>query len=514
MILIIILGILIFCASVILIKLVVVRIKNMQMPTKPIQLIKPQSSTGSPGSTPGSTPGATLLPTNNPNNPDTPDPPGSDETADAYKNAALFLGNLIKTMVTTPGLYEFIGFNVGIKIVIRTCVFLVRIGLVQTMRFAAIKALSFLESAVLKMAEVFGLKTLEKFGIFLSETVIKQLAKTSVLYTVKEASEKAAEDLGAEAAEALVKSIVGKALEESVDAFLGPIGLALDVLQAAGLLLDLWDPAKYNDMQENSVLNDTRIKCYKALMDGLSAINPPIQQRPLKGPLNILYKNASITDPDSKDPNSPINIITTCYTNAIYNIMNSPVFIDSLILSLQTDQTFIYSDTQMQQFMSDNINPEIILRYCSEIECEKYGGDLVRLSGECSFNHDSCHKSNINYPAKPPEGEFYVEWDQDRGECSMALTTIKDICESKNVGSDNQKGGGGSDYDPETGLCAITQYYCMNRYGENFISPEDNTSGYYPDCKLTGFQSFWEAVFGKTIVRAFTRTFDNATSPN
>jgi hypothetical protein len=245
-------------------------------------------------------------------------------------------------------------------------------------------------------------------------------------------------------------------------------------------------------------------------MIALSAVNPPIQQRPLKGPLNILYKKASITDPDSKDPNSPINIITTCFTNAIYNIMNSPAFIDSLTLSLQTNRAFIYSNTQMEKFMSDNINPEIVLRFCSEVECRKNGGVLVRLSGECSFDHDSCHKSNINYPAKPPDGEFYVEWDQDRGECSMALTSIKDICESKTVGQFNQKDGSiGPDYDPETGLCAITDYYCTNSYGENYVSPEENKDGAYPDCKLTTFQSFWENIFGKTIVRAFTRTFDN-----
>lgn len=508
--LLIILIIVILSAAVVAIKIAIVRMNDWTLPSKPIQLIKPLPSPpppDSPSPPPSSIPASTPLPTNNPNNPDTPDPPGS-ENSEEYLNAVKFLANLIKNLLTHPAFYEAMSVALLLPVVTKTVVYLARVGLVETLRFAAIKALSFLESVVLGLAKKFGIEALKKFGIYLTETVIKSLAERSSLYVARVAADKIAIDAGEKAAEALVKTAVGIAAEEAAASFAGPIGVAFDILQAGGMLIDMLDLGNYKNMQENEALNKIKKQSYVSLMEGLSGLQTPLQLRPTKGPLYDLYKQASISDPESKNANSPKNIITKCYMNAIYNIMNSPSFIDAYTLALETNNKAYLSDIEAQKFMNLHVNPEIVLRYCNEIQCQQYDGISIRLSGDCSFkDYDTCFKSNINYPKNPPEGEVYVEWDSIRKECSMATTTVKDICISKEVGKDNNTGDPGIDYDPKTGLCNITPYYCKNRYGQNI-----NYTNGYPDCYITGFQSFWENIFGKTIVRGLTRTYDNIAS--
>lgn len=428
-------------------------------------------------------------------------------------------------MITHPAFWEQISFQLLSGKIIKGVVYLAEVGIAETLRYAAIKALGFLESVILGLARLFGRESLKKFGIYLSETVIKNLVKRSSLYVAEAVGDKGALKAGELAATALVKSATGIAVGEAAAAFAGPIGLAFDILQAGGMLLDIWDPAKYGDMQENEKLNQIRLSAYDSLMEGLSGLKSPLQLRPSKGPLYELYKKASETDPNSKDPKSPSNIIKDCYQQAVLNIMNSPSFVDAIMVAVHNDGKFLDDNETMNKFMNQNVNPEIVLKYCNEIQCQENDGVSVRLTGECTFkNYDTCLKSNIpegkctfdydtclttdiNYQKNPPEGEVYVEWDPERKECSMALTTVKDICTSKDVGTENHPANDGRigiAYDPKTGLCNITPYYCQNRYGQN-ITHENG----YPDCHVTGFQSFWEAIFGKTIVRAFTRTYDN-----
>ena len=522
--LLIILIILILSGAVVSLKIAFVRMNNWILPPKPIQLIKPYpSSSPSPSPSPSLSPGSAPLPPLPPlPNPESPDDSTDESTLQKIND---FLGNLLKDLLTHPAFYEQISFQLLSGTIIEGVVYLAQVGIAETLRYAAIKALSFLESVILSLAERFGRESLKKFGIYLSETVIKNLVKRSSLFVAEEVGDKGALEAGELAATALIKSSAGLAVGEAASAFAGPIGLAFDILQAGGMLLDIWDPAKYANMQENSKINEIRLSAIDSLMQALSGLKVPLQLRPSKGPLYELYKKASETDPDSKDPKSPSNIIHDCYEHAILNIMNSPSFVDSAMDALHNDGKFLTDKESMTRFMIRNLNPEIVLKYCNEMQCQENDGVSVRLTGECTFkNYDTCLKSNIpkgkctfdydtclttdiSYQENPAEGEVYVEWDKERKECSMALTVVKDMCKQKNVGTDNHPDDGkiGIDYDPRTGLCNITPYYCQNRYGQN-ITHENG----YPDCHVTGFQSFWENIFGKTIVRAFTRTYDNA----
>jgi hypothetical protein len=502
--LLIILAILIISISIISIKFAVVRINNLESPPKPNLLEKPWD--GNPIINPV-TGKMSPVPTNNPNNPTTPDPVNSDTSDEFYKtaeslvNVGKFVGNLLKTMFTTPAMYELVGTTIGVKLLTRGIVYCIRLGVVQTFKYAAVKAGSFVSSVLLKLASKFGPKALSQLGITLTKDALGTLAEDATTFTTELADEIGVA-AGEEAAEALVEAGAIAAASGLADVILGPVGAALEIFQVGGMIIDMFDPGDYKDLAENEQMFNFKGQAYGKLMKSLSQLIPSIQLRPISGPTDSIRK---------KNPDIYLKNMKDCYGNAIAHIIDSPEFVDALSIAFQSDNQIFSNDTKMQQFITDNINYEIVLKYCEEQLCYQHDGIPVRIDGNCSFkDYNSCFVSNTNYPNDPPEGEVYVEWDQDRGECSMTPTTVLDACVKKEVGKDNSHQDIKYSYDPTTGLCDIDQTYCQKRGGENFsVAGErkgnDGKPKNYPDCYVSAGQSFLETLFGKTIVRGIRR---------
>lgn len=421
-----------------------------------------------------------IIPTNNPNNPDTPDPDDDSEFQDLLHLLTDKLFPFLEKILTNPEVYKQIGEQIAVKELIKTIaksiVYMTRIGVRATFQYAFIKAGSFVSRTVLALAERFGSATLARLGIKLTPQFVKDLAAKSELYAIEGTADDAAVRAGEEAAMALVKSTSGLSVSEAAAAIAGPLGMAFDVIMGAGFILDMWDPAGYNNVSENSVMIQLKEEVDKQFAEKLKAANVPFP--PIMGPFET-------SDKDQIKKNWAA--IADCSKKIIHSICLQPIFLESLARNMQKYSGFAQNDANMQAFFAEHIDPELMYKYCTEQKCTAMGGIMVR-SGICSWkDYDSCLKSNDSVPND--QKTFYFQWDPKNNECTSVLPTIKMQCEDKNT-----------DYDPHTGLCHITKEYC-DKKGMDYIVDQSGI----PDCHVSTGQGIAEDIFGKTITRTFKK---------
>ena len=519
-ILLIVLLLIVISAVIISLKLLYVRMNDFKPPSMPSHLKQPWSG----GNTnPDGTPSDKYIPppTTNPNNPETPDPPGSEDKDDTYNkvNNKPGISEMIKDMFTNPDFYTFLSFDLFKTTVVKAIVYIVRLGIVNTLRYTAIRAISFLSRVILSLAKTFGLNGLRKLGISLSEKAVAQMAKSASLYIVEEGSEKVAIQAGEKAAEALVKRAALLAADEIAAEVAGPIGVAFDILTGAGMVLDMFDPDGYNKLTDNSAMLEGKNEAYKQLYDALSVIE--LQLRPVKGPL---FKKEMDTKQQIILTQNRVN----CIQDAYLSLLLQPSVKEALIIFMSKPENYRSGPTASLDFMSKNMSVDLLFKICNERAClgiddpTQEPGVVVRESGQCTFkNVTDCLNSNVNYPYDAPAGDVYVEWDYDRQECSMAVPQVLEACIEK-ISGDNIPVGmhtlspgeteqvyeDKNSYNQTTGLCEINSAYCDNM-GESL----DSAVGYinnvaWNNCTLPGGQKCIEAVLGKTITRFFTKVFN------
>jgi hypothetical protein len=122
----------------------------------------------------------------------------------------------------------------------------------------------------------------------------------------------------------------------------------------------------------------------------------------------------------------------------------------------------------------------------------------------CTFDKKNC-ESSFEWPLK--EGQEYVEFKKATlkqnvdgtlkdivvDACIPTNSLMKTVCDSNNI-----------PYNKDTGICDITQDYCMQK-GADWLY--DNEIKDY-DCGIDAGQEFGEALLGTTITRGLKQIFD------
>jgi hypothetical protein len=98
--------------------------------------------------------------------------------------------------------------------------------------------------------------------------VAERTAKTIGARVSAEVAEKICERVAIKVTEEVVETSAKVAVKASMEMTMGPVGMALLILDVFSLALDIWDPANYNSMQDNGMLSDMKTTFEQALQTG------------------------------------------------------------------------------------------------------------------------------------------------------------------------------------------------------------------------------------------------------
>jgi len=356
-------------------------------------------------------------------------------------------------------------------------------------------------------------KNLSKNIVTKLESAIPNISKRAATKASTELLEKAATKLatkgGAEISKGLVAatrmSVQGTKLGTNlaVGASMGPVGWALFAIQAMGMILDLGDPAHYQDVLMLDTMKKTRDKTNEMINNSLKEVGLPVPQ--ITGPTHKLPKSQPDEIPNLTNPTTlndvlalVMNEYALTYAEGIWqNISN----IEELS---STEHEEIIDKLQMIAYSYfDTIDGQ---DYLLKRSCEYFSG--IYLNNQCSYsNKESCDnsydwnkiKANIksnNVEYKDDVDINYAEWrvatTDGQSACVSVDPSLRLGCEDKNL-----------PYDYNNQVCTLSEVYCRSR-GLDPVTNSDGTT----DCNQSLGQNIAEMIFGVTIVRGLIQIFD------
>jgi hypothetical protein len=270
-----------------------------------------------------------------------------------------------------------------------------------------------------------------------------------------------------------------------------------------GMILDLGDPGRYNDVLMLDTMKKTRDKTNEMINNSLKEVGLPVPQ--ITGPTHKLPQSQPDEIPNLTNPTTlndvlalVMNEYALTYADGIWqNIANieelSSVELEEIIDQLQMIAYSYFETIDGQDYLLKR-------------SCEYFSG--IYLNNQCSYsNKESCDnsydwnkiKANINsnnVEYKDDVDINYAEWrvatTDGQSACVSVDPSLRLGCEDKNL-----------PYDYNNQVCTLSEVYCRSR-GLDPVTNSDGTT----DCNKSLGQNIAEMIFGVTIVRGLIQIFD------
>ncbi len=256
--------------------------------------------------------------------------------------------------------------------------------------------------------------------------------------------------------------------------------LAYDVMSIA---LDASDAGGYAKMTSNKAYLKMRDEINKSVKEEFAKEGAPFPI--VVGPLDELSED---------EFNESLKLETS---NLIYDpdsIYMNDILKKVIDLSIPEDklESFISSEI-------DKLDFDVILDKALHNVCIQEGGKVIGT--DCSYaTEDECNNT-YDWPIpEDSETDTYVEWKtnvdgKNNDACMLASSAMRTVCEGNDL-----------KYDTRTGSCIVDEKYCLSK-GASW-KYNDDLKAY--DCHVSISQSFFEFMFGTTVVRGLKQVF----SPN
>jgi hypothetical protein len=257
-----------------------------------------------------------------------------------------------------------------------------------------------------------------------------------------------------------------------VGAAISVAGALLAVFDGITLGLDLLDLGGYGELEFKSTYEKQKKELDEQTREDLKNEGYPEPYEQIMGPLDALSEDQLTTVISEK-----------------YNAVFSSKYFQSIMKNVSDksegkteDEILLLFDEEL-----DKVSSEIQKQSYSEI-CKSVGGMLIG-DDKCSYTKEECNGYEWPIPLNGADTDVsslqfrrYVD-----GKCIAEGPDIRSACEEAGI-----------PYDFETGICAMTEEYCLKK-GADWRNN---------DCYIDDGQKALEFLLGETVTRGLKQVFD------
>jgi len=325
-----------------------------------------------------------------------------------------------------------------------------------------------------KGTERFGSKMLTRAAQEAGESIFEKLGTR----LVKKLGQKAAQKAAAQAGAKVATNLTTKAATAAATGPGAPFVAAGEMVFGATLgYMDTLNLGGFKDAKTSDELAGEKKEFDKTFTD--FAAKQKLELPILYGPLDDLA---------AEGPEEYVDAITA-ECQAILAVPGNE-YINKVLDKIKTlsdseKQTMLNDEEKKATFMSENLEMDKVIDKALDNMCSKAGGVLKTPKSKKYCTFTPADKAKCNAPLSEKK-LIYSEWNEKDQQCEVRPGMMRNICEGM---------GKGVTYNVDTGLCNLTDEYCLQKTGTS-------------DCKIGKAQDIAETIFGRAFVRGIVNVFD------